>query len=260
MTSKKINISDVTRVSLVAYYGKKPLALQQLILELQQLLQETFATNFIPYELEQVHATIIGCEGIKTEKGIINQWFYTLRNEVKYINYPGLFDYFFKENILPLDIYFGGYNPNINYQFLSRTQHPSDRSFQLQKSAENTLVPVLMGWSRENKVITPKIEQIRRDLQQFNCLHKYHQFSQDIDNDFYLRLGTIAGNFTPDFINIQQKINYYLQKATQSKISLDRANLAFVKYQDLTLPITTTEVYSLFDLKENRDLRQQLYL
>jgi hypothetical protein len=259
MIANKFHISDFSGVSLVAYFYNKPTELQQLILDLQQHLQMSFANNFIPYNLKQVHATIIGCEGIKTEKGIINQWFYTLRNEVRYIDYYGLFDYFLKGNILPLDIYFGGYKPKINYQFLSRNQHPSDRSFQLQVLGKNTFIPVLMGWSMENNVITTKIEQIRRDLQQFNYLHKYHQSSQDIDNDFYLRLGTITGNFTSDFIiNIQQKINYYLQNATKNKISLDRANLDLVKYQDSTLPIATTEIYSLSYLKENRDLIQHL--
>jgi hypothetical protein len=260
MTIETLSITDATGISLVAYYGKKPLALQQLILELQQLLQETFAANFIPYQLEQIHATILGCEGIKTEKGIVNWWFYFLRNETKYINYPGLFDYFFQENILPVNIYFGGYQPQINYQFLSRNQHPSDRSFQLQVAGKNTFIPVVMGWSMDNNIIATQIEQIRRDLQQFNCLHKYHQSPQDLDNDFYLRLGTITGNFTSDLmVKSQQKINGYLQNATQSNISLSQADLAFVKYQDLTLPITTTEIYALSYLNENRELIQQLY-
>lgn len=262
MVIQKLNVPDIPGVSLVAYYGKKSLVFQQLIVNLQQRLKEKFAESFMAYDLEQIHATIIGCEGIKTEEGIVNKWFYTLRNEIKYIDYPGLLNYFFYSNILPAEIYFAGYQPKINYQFYSRKQHPCDRSFQLQVSGDQQLIPILMGWSMKNKVITTEIEQIRRDLQQFNCLHKYHKSAQDIDNDVYLRLGTITKTFPVEKLEkIQQEIRQYLQHLAPIRLPLTLEDLAIVKYQDLTLPLTTTESYSLaeFKFKNNFAFVQDLY-
>lgn len=256
---QKLQIPDIPGVSLVAYYGNKPLELQQLISELQQLLKDNFATNFIPYDLRQVHATIIGCEGVKIESGIINQWFYSLRNEIRYIDYEGLLNYFLTSNVLPLNICFGGYQPHTDYQFLSRDRHPAKRSFQLQTAKDNTLIPIVIGWSLQEQTITSDIDKIRRELQQFNCLHKYHKNPDDVDNDVYLRLGTIVG-FTPEIIAaIQQKVNYYLQHQQPTIVSLSKDNLAIVKYQNLSLSISTTEIYSLSDLYTNPILIQKLY-
>lgn len=260
LREQRLEIPDVPGVSLVAYYGNKPLELQKLILGLQQLLRENFATNFFPYDLKQVHATIIGCEGVKTKSGIVNKWFYCLRNEIRYIDYRGLLDYFLTSNLFPLNICFGGYQDDVDYQFVSRKQHPAVRSFQLQTLKDNTLIPVVMGWSLQKQIITTDIDCIRRNLQQFNYLHKYHKSPHDIDNDIYLRLGTIIGNFTSELITtIQQKLNYYLQKKNQTIIPLNKDNLAIAKYQNLSLPISTTEIYSLAELSSNSKLLQQLY-
>ena len=254
----KLQIPNLPGVSLVAYYNNKPLELQQLITELQQLLKE-IATNFIPYDIKQVHATIIGCEGIKTKSGIINKWFYDLRNEIKYIDYVGLLNYFLN-NSFSLNICFGGYRSDVDYQFLSRDRHPAVRSFQLQTAKDNTLIPIIIGWSLREKIITSDIDKIRRDLQQFNCLHKYHKNFNDVDNDIYLRLGTIVGDFAPESIaTMQQKIDRYLQHRKPTTIPLSKNNLAIVKYQNLSLPLSTTKIYSLLELYNNYKLIQQLY-
>lgn len=256
----RLQIPDIPGISLVAYYGNKPSELEQLISELQQLLKDNFTTNFLPYDIKQIHGTIIGCEGVKTESGIVNKWFYTLRNEIKYIKYEGLLNYFLTSKLFPLDICFGGYQPKTNYQFLSRNRHPAVRSFQLQTSQDHTLIPIIIGWSLQKQIITTDIDNVRRNLQQFNYLHKYHKNFDDIDNDLYLRLGTIIGNFSPKSIaDIQHRINYYLQNRKSLIIPLERENLSIVKYQDLTLPISTTEIYSLAKLYSNPNLIQQLY-
>jgi hypothetical protein len=260
LSKQRLQIPDVPGVSLVAYYGNKPLKLQQLITELQQLLKDSFATNFIPYDLKQVHATIIGCEGVKTKSGIINKWFYALRNEIRYIDCAGLLNYFLTSNLFLLNICFGGYQDDVDYQFLSRDRHPAVRSFQLQIAKDNTLIPIVIGWSLQEQIITTEIDNIRRNLQQFNCLHKYHKFPHNIDNDVYLRLGTITTNFNSDLIaTIQQKVNYYLQNKKPTIIPLSKENLAIAKYQSLSLPISTTEIYSLAKLYNNPKLIQQLY-
>ena len=55
--------------TLVAYYGpKKPPALATLLLEMQQLTRRHFGDSFEPYELDQMHATLIGLESIAVKR------------------------------------------------------------------------------------------------------------------------------------------------------------------------------------------------
>ena len=232
-------------VSLVAFYGKKSPQLTALIGELQTYLAELKLVDaqFIAYQLEQVHGTILGCKGLKTELGIINYWFYERRQGTKYVNLSGFIDYVQTSDTLPLMIRFGGYNPHVDYDFLSRDRHPFIRSFQLQKSAENTFIPILIGWSFKDNLITHNIDKLRRDAQQFNLLHKYHFTTDAIDNDFYLRLGTITGKLAPEKIEvIENDLRHLLLTKSPTYIALDRDNLALVKYQDLSLTPATTEV------------------
>ena len=73
-------------LSLVAFYGDKPSPLTDLITDLQQYLRELdlLSGKFTSYQLPQVHATLIGCEGWKTTEGIVSQWWYAKRNQTKY--------------------------------------------------------------------------------------------------------------------------------------------------------------------------------
>ena len=186
MNKQDLEIPDLPGISLVAYYRDKPANLILLIREIQQQLKQIYGKDFIPYDLAQIHGTIIGCEGLSTPRGIVNKWFYEHRNQVKYANFAGFLEYFANTQFFPLNIKFGGYQKDFDYQFLSRGKHPSDRSFQLRKSNSNQLIPIIIGWSSTQQKITTDVHQIRLDCQKYNFLHKYHQSSQDIDNDFFL--------------------------------------------------------------------------
>jgi hypothetical protein len=259
-SASSFSIPHLPNVSLVAFYQRKPSQLTNLIQKLLIYLTKSkiIKAKFISYQLEQIHATIIGCEGLTTPLGIINKWFYEYRQETRYLNLSGWLDYLQKQVDFPLTIRFGGYQTGVDYNFLSREQHPSIRSFQLRSSGEDIIIPVLMGWSFANKNITWEIENIRRQAQQFNLLHKYHQFPQSIDNDFYLRLGTITGKLeTKEMMIIEQEIKEILQSQSVN-ISLRLDDLAFVKYQHLTLPLATTEILPVVEATE--DKLQQLYI
>ena len=245
-------------VSLVAFYGDKPVVLASLIQKLQtylanhQLLQD----KFVPYQLTQVHGTIIGCEGWKTNLGVVNQWFQEKRQETKYIDFAGLINYLQHQVDLPITIRFAGYDRNINYNFLSRDRHLYHRSFQLQ-SADNEYISVLIGWSWQDRAVTLAIDNLRRELQRFNLLHKYHAIPSDIDNDFYLRLGTIKANLTlPEIDAIALEIRNLLV-AQSISIAIQLENLAFVQYQDLSLTPATTKVIPVTEILPSE--LQQLY-
>ena len=230
-------------VSLVAFYGAKPTPLQNLIERLQDYLSDrkSIARDFIPYQLPQVHATIIGCEGTKTDLGLVNRWFEVRRGETRYMDLAGMVNYLQQEVSFPLTIRFGGYDRATKYNFLSRDRHLYYRSFQLQATPAET-IPVSIGWSWSNDGVTLAIDNLRRSFQQFNLLHKYHNDVDAIDNDFYLRLGTIARPLDElERQKIATIIRDFLAKRSPLLLTLDRENLAFAKYRDLSLtPETTT--------------------
>ncbi|AFZ34723.1 hypothetical protein Sta7437_1152 [Stanieria cyanosphaera PCC 7437] len=254
------SIPQLPNVSLVAFYQNKPSQLTNLI---QTIIAEInrsslSKSNFLNYQLEQIHGTILGCEGVSTSLGIINKWFYEFRQKTRYVNLSGWLNFLQNQVKFPIIIRFGGYHPQVNYHFLSRQQHPSIRTFQLQSSGEDNFVPVLIGWSFTEQKITLDIEKLRRQAQQFNLLHKYHQTPNSIDNDFYLRLGTIKGKLSANEIFlIEQKIRENLQLQPPFYVSINQNDLAFVKYQDLTLPLETTEILPLTEATETK--LQRLY-
>jgi hypothetical protein len=259
--------NSMKNVTLVAFYGEKPALLIDLIQQLQASLNnhELIQDKFIPYQLKQVHGTIIGCEGTKTELGVVNQWFGDRRQETRYIDFPGLVNYLQHQIDLPLTIRFGGYDRLTNYNFLSRHEHLYNRSWQLQ-SAENQIIPVLIGWSwstidcekLSNNGVSLAIDDLRRSFQQFNLLHKYHQTAKAIDNDFYLRLGTIKGKLTPEAIQaIAIDIRNLLANQPPLYIPIKKENIAFAQYQDLSLTPAKTKVIPISEITFNE--LEQMY-
>ena len=246
-------------VSLVAFYGHKPQPLINLIQKLQEAIAQhnLVQEQFIPYQLEQVHGTIIGCEGISTESGIISHWFHHNRGEDRYIDFAGLINYLNYQINFPLRIHFGGYQPEQEYNFRSREQHLYLRSFQLQESAAQT-IPVLIGWTWRGDRISGEIDNLRRSLQQFNLLHKYHGTPDAVDNDFYLRLGTITTSLTSTAIAaIATDMRNLLAAQPPIQIAINQQDLAFAQYQDLLLTPATTKVIPVTEI--TADGLEQLY-
>lgn len=239
-----------TNVSLVAFYGDKPPQLRNLIQEVQAYLTDckSIKNNFLPYQLEQVHGTIIGCEGRKTESAIVNQWFEDRRQETRHIDFEGLVDYLQQQIQLPITIRFGGYDRTEKYNFSSRHEHLYFRSFQLQ-AGENIVIPILIGWSWNNSKVTLAIDNLRRKFQDFNLLHKYHATDDAVDNDFYLRLGTVNTKLPIAEIEaIASKIRELLSKRSPLYVPINKENIAFVRYQDLALTPAKTKTISIADI------------
>ena len=241
-------------VSLVAFYGNKPPQLRDLIQQLQDYLANCSLVKgkFIPYQMEQVHGTIIGCEGTTTESGVINRWFGDRRQERRYIDFVPFADYLQHQIDLPVTIRFGGYDRNTDYNFLSRNQSLYSRSFQLQPAANQT-VPVLIGWSWSGDRVSLAIDDLRRSFQQFNLLHKYHATPEAIDNDFYLRLGTVDAVLTPEVIQtISKDVCNQLGSQNPLYVAIERDNLTIARYQDLSLTPATTKTLPIRDLTINK--------
>ncbi|WP_013321311.1 hypothetical protein [Gloeothece verrucosa] len=228
-------------VSLVAFYGSKPPPFRNLIQQLQNYLVEELEEQFQPYVLEQIHGTMIGYEGVKTDKGILSQWFWEHRNEERYINLSASIDYIRHTQLLPLNIRLGGYHPNINYG--SKNIDPSlfERSFQFINN-----FAVLRGWPFGEQQILSNLNQLRLEFQRFNLLHKYHPKADSLDNDFYIRLGVLKVKPSDEKIKlIENRIRNCLKASCLVDILVDLENLSFVGYQDTSLPVTTTKVIPL---------------
>ncbi|MEM9272447.1 MAG: hypothetical protein AAGA80_05715 [Cyanobacteria bacterium P01_F01_bin.143] len=236
-----------SNVSLVAFYGDKPWLLSQLIKNIQDYL--TRLPEFIPYQIEQIHATVLGCEGWKTASGIISKWFYQRRKEIRYLDGVGWVEYLQDHGFRSFDVYLGGYDRDRDYNFLSRHKHPYHRSFQLQKVNETSYIPILIGWPQRKGLITQELDQLRRDAQRFNLLHKYHEQTDNIDNDFYLRLGTINSSLSAEAIAaVEHHVREALRTRPSIKLSFSQDNLAFAQYQDLSLALATTKIISLREI------------
>ncbi|MBE9167925.1 hypothetical protein IQ238_10475 [Pleurocapsales cyanobacterium LEGE 06147] len=243
-----LSIPDFPNVSLVAFYGDKPFRLAASIAQLQTYLSEStiLRHKFTSYQLGQVHGTIVGCEGLKTERGVMSKWFWEGRKKIRYIDLSGFLNYLLDSDHLPMNIRFGGYDPSIDYNYLSRDRHPYQRSFQLQPSGEQTLLAVLIGWPCWEDFISLDLDYLRRDAQKFNLLHKYHILSEQVDNDFYMRLGVIEGKLSPEAIaTLEKEIGEMLRAKSFFDVTIKPENLAFARYQELSLPLETTTILPL---------------
>jgi hypothetical protein len=236
-------VPDTPNVSLVAFYGKKPEAFQLFLESLQQRLVNLLSSNFKSYPIEQIHATVIGCEGLKTNQGILNKWFLEHRAEERYFNLGDFLTYLRESDRLPIKVRIGGYHLDINYEILSQGKHPFERSFQI---LGNTVV--LRGWSFQDRKITLALNRFRLACQDFNLLHKYHQQADSIDNDLYMRIGFLRETLSDlEREEIEQKIRYELSYIAPVELLIDLETLKFIGYQDLSPSIDTTKVITLKD-------------
>ncbi|ACK73569.1 hypothetical protein PCC7424_5221 [Gloeothece citriformis PCC 7424] len=230
--------SNGRNVSLIAFYGNKPPELINLIEQIQNDLKKELKEGFQPSSLPQIHGTVIGYEGIKTEQGILSYWFWKHRQEEKYINLSGSLDYILKTKRLPLKIRFGGYNPHIDYGFLSQNQVLFERSFQVLNN-----LAVLMGWPVIKEQVSLELAQLRLGFQSFNLLHKHHPKIDSFDNDFYLRLGTLKVQLSDEKLReIKTQVQNTLKVNLPLDLGVELKNLSFVAYEDPSLPIETTRI------------------
>jgi len=71
--------SDILRATIVAYYGQKPPQLLDFLGRVQARIGNALGRAFEPYDPRQIHATIVGLEGVLRHDQLLNQNFLTLR-------------------------------------------------------------------------------------------------------------------------------------------------------------------------------------
>ncbi|MFY7802417.1 MAG: hypothetical protein ACOVQ7_03225 [Limnoraphis robusta] len=246
-------IPNFPNVSLVAFYGKKSPEFTLVIQELQQHLSDLLPGVFERYALESIHATLLGCEGVKTERGILSKWFLERREEYRIVDFSGLINSIQNSSQFPMKIQFAGYELSVDYGFNSRNKHPYERSFCFQNE-----IAVFMGWPMRSGTIIMEIDNLRRSAENFNLLHKYHGNPNAVDNDCYLRIGVLNSIVSVEKIQeVEQNIQERLRRRSPLELSLSLDNLCFVQYHDYTLPLATTQVIPLKDATPEK--LEQLY-
>ncbi|PHN08103.1 hypothetical protein [Flavilitoribacter nigricans] len=234
------------QLSLVAYYGNKPASLRRLVTDLQSQLQLRLGRFFRPYQMDQVHATVIGLECITDGLKCYSRWYRENREALRPVDFTGFLSHLMKRPP-KLKIRMGGYRSGQDYGFLSRGDHPYSRSFSFQGTTA-----VVVGWPAGRMagklVYTDSFYQLRRSFEAYHLCHKWHKDGYR-DNDCYLVLGKIKPDALPEE-ELQQISRDLQQMLAQREIlfPLDGQMLTIVAYENAELPLETTRVLSLEEI------------
>lgn len=230
------------QLTIVAHYGSKPTALISIISTLQDKLAEFLGSSFRAYDLEQVHGTIIGLEGLLTERGVLNRWFKENLDEERFMMPDKLLKFLRSEDIKDIELKIGGWHPHYEYGFKSRGQHPFLRSFSIRGE-----IAVAMGWPIKNGNYSDSLYQLRVDFEKVNVLHKRHKEGYK-DNDFFFVLGRInKGRINPWALERTLIEMRYILAEIDERIKVGKDVISIVAYIDHQLPLATSKSFSLDD-------------
>lgn len=213
------------QLTLVAFYGQKPGALADLIRECQQKIAARVGRSFQPYDMLQVHATIIGLE--RCPHSLHNKNLFESRGELREMDLQGFRAFLLGAGHLPFTVQIGGFDPAAR-DFESRGMTPHQRSFSIQGA-----IAVMMGWPLSRAAYPPSLDKIRRAAQSFNIQHQWHRQPTDIDNDFYLRLGVFeARPSEADVRGAEHELRTYLAQRQPFVQEVRASDLQFVAYEE----------------------------
>jgi hypothetical protein len=243
-------------VTLVAYYGDKPPLLASLIQDTINELSDCLGNGFCPYPLSQVHSTVIGLDGRRMGKRLINTNYAELRNEVRPMDLNAALQILKDKSLLPFDVTIGGFSDGGRYSFKSRGVDPYLRSFSLQGH-----YAVTMGWPYSNGEYSQSIDKLRRAFNSANILHKYHVSPDSEDNDFFFVLGNVVKeNVDPDQLEeAQSHMRSFLAAYKPVSVPVYRDCLYVVAYIDTKLQPKMSCCYTLDEAEERINEILSLY-
>jgi hypothetical protein len=216
--------------------------------------------NVHSYDLQQIHATIIGLErDASCPSKYLNRNFKDFRRVEVEMDFGGLIEYLRLAFGSPMQIQIGGFEDR-EYSFSSRGQRPYERAFSIQGG--NVLG---VGWPIRNRsksilAALPVIANscpteypesllsVRKAAERYGVLHAYHRQPDDVDNDFYFRLGTVRdpGAVDPAMqARVQSTVRQMLSLRTPLILDIDVSNVSLGFYQSAELPRHSTRSYPL---------------
>jgi hypothetical protein len=176
-------------ITAVALYGTKTGELKGLLEAVQAILGESLRDGFRPYTLDQIHGTVLRLDGVADAQAgrIVNLRYLEVTGIPRAMDHARALEILSAHLTPPLSIRIGGYEPDTPAAFSSRGQHPHDRMFSAQGNAF-----VLVGWPEAavtDGISAGPLDGLRREMNEANILHWYHESAADVDNDFHLVVG-----------------------------------------------------------------------
>jgi hypothetical protein len=235
---------DVLRLSLVAHYGPKPPAFAGLATKLQDEIGAGLGASFAPYDLEQVHATVVGLELERRGGALLDKNFLELRGEARPVDLNRVLELLRRTPLLPLVVQVGGFQSGAAYPFTSQGEHPHRRSLLFQGDRA-----VAMGWPVGAGSFPPALDALRRAFQEVGVLHKWHRRPEDVDNDFYFVLGTVLAPAVSSACSeaVAKSVRQLLASLGPLHLTVSLADLSFVGYEDVRLPLSSTRAAAAAD-------------
>jgi hypothetical protein len=233
-------------VTLVATYGEeKPGQLGQLLSNIAECCRsEIRLADWIrPYDNAQVHATVMGMEGTRCGDSVVQE---NLRARLgdagtaPPVNFEAMLE-FFASSVSEVPVVVGGFRENDANPF-DPGRAPFQRSFDIRSDG----LIVAMGWPHANAAFAPCLIGLRKHLEAFNLVHKYHVRPQDQDNDLFFVVGEIdAGRWNTasdgERTAAQEAINELVTECRRNlserrfSFSLAPRDLYVVKYRRTSL-------------------------
>ena len=257
--------------TLVALYGAKSVGFAELIARCQTKIATILGDRFSPYDLDQIHATIVGLEALSGSP-LRNLNFQRYRKKSLLMDLAGFRKYLLMGGRIPFSVQIGGFLDR-EYPFTSRGQRPYSRSFSIQGDKA-----VLVGWPirgqfvreappsmyaalQEARLYPSTLDEIRLSAQTHNILHSYHRSPSDIDNDFYLRIGLIHEQYVDDVTRqrLEQEMCLFLSSEHPLLVEVGLSELFIASYEDDTLPASSTLARPVLDAKLTADGLDCLY-
>ncbi len=244
------------QVSLVALYGPKPPEMATIIAAIQHRLHNIFKSNFQPYTMEQIHATIVSLERV-AESNMINLCMaqYRQQQQQEPMDFAGLLHFLCAGDWFPFNVQIGGFQ-NCDYSFTSRGKRPYERSFSMFKDRAIAIgFPLrfpslpLAHAQHQHTPYCSVLARIRKGVEAFHIVHKYHANPDERDNDFYFRVGLIQDATVSALAQqeAEKSIRTYLSTIEPVTITINAANIYIAAYEHETLPVASTTAHPLCD-------------
>lgn len=224
-------------MTLTAFYGEKTKHFTEFIRWYQTTITKKIPRAFQSYELGQIHATIVGLEGIRKDGEVFNTNYDKL-GQPRSMNFKGALDFLNTTYLIPFRVRIGGFRIIDDYPFKGRGQHPYLRSFAVQSSN----IVAAMGWPEKDGEFPNTLDDLRRNFNKYNIIHKYHKIEEGFDNDLFFVLDKVDPIATTNVKRQAISEIIRVQMAGIEPIYLDvtREVLSIVAYVNDELPLASS--------------------
>jgi hypothetical protein len=262
------------QATIVALYGEKSSDLTAFLMTCQNAVVKLLGSRFRKYDIDQVHATVVGLERDESQPDCFNNRNYLVYRKAQVnMDFRGLLAYLRSSPNIPFQVQLGGFYDH-DYSFVSRGGRPYNRSFSVQD--RNVVIvgwpvrgmftenPHSMPWTPVQQANSyPNIlDNLRKGVQRYGVLHSYHQRPDDFDNDLFFRIGMVDNpvSLEPDKrAYLHNIIRGMLSEFSPLVLNIDMSSLFVAFYDSVELPFTRTNAYVLTDERLDADFIQKRY-